>query len=526
MHHSKKARLQFTTTLQKIFFVVLAACVLLLLVTHSINNKKTFTSAEVYFADASPSGMKIIPASCPSNPGDDDAPYGCSGDIPLCPDGTPAPYFDSGSGPVPNLNMCPAPTDPPCSLILDFFGLCPTSYALAISQIVLSPGEGVTVHPGDTITYRLYFRNTGSGAQTNMSINNGIPDNTHYEWQGGGTDTNSNGQQGGGIWWLNYVLPAAGNSGDSGYVDFSMTVNAGAPDGQICNSGEIHSDQVASIYSNTVCNPLAASDVPVVPDIYPWGPWGPGLNGEPNFNDTQGITFGFTAASHNSTFPSAFPNVFIIDGSVFSVENVGPTLSLYDVASNSYYASMNAYVGTLSAGSHTIRVCVDKDSSLTGVIDENDEGNNCSPTIPFQVDPNPYQPSTCPYAGQVCYSAPNICNETNTGVYGSDPSCPCSATTPPDTMCNPPIVVNTWNVRPTLVRAGDLVYVEWDVSNAAGCSVVSTKGDNWSGLSGSKSTSVFVQTIFTLHCSALPNVVPDSVTQSVTVNIIPGFIEK
>jgi len=44
-----------------------------------------FRSVEVKFTDASHSGLSIVPASCPSNPGDGDAPYGCSGGSPLPP---------------------------------------------------------------------------------------------------------------------------------------------------------------------------------------------------------------------------------------------------------------------------------------------------------------------------------------------------------------------------------------------------------------------------------------------------------
>jgi hypothetical protein len=51
-------------------------------------------SPEVHFTDASPDGLSIVPASCPSDPYDADSPYGCSGSDPLCPDGSLAPNSD------------------------------------------------------------------------------------------------------------------------------------------------------------------------------------------------------------------------------------------------------------------------------------------------------------------------------------------------------------------------------------------------------------------------------------------------
>jgi uncharacterized repeat protein (TIGR01451 family) len=98
----------------------------------------------------------------------------------------------------------------------------PPSFNLSISKTELSPGAGLTVHRGDTIKYRMFFRNTGNGAQTKMTIIDVIPANTTFVWQGGGTDINSGGVQNGLVWWQQTNLSAAGNAGDSGYVDFNV----------------------------------------------------------------------------------------------------------------------------------------------------------------------------------------------------------------------------------------------------------------------------------------------------------------
>lgn len=56
----------------------------------------------------------------------------------------------------------------------------------------------------------------------------------------------------------------------------------------------------------------------------------------------------------------------------------------------------------------------------------------------YAPPPPPPPPATCPVEGQVCTSAANACGMTNTGTYGSNPICPCSATPPADSLCPVP----------------------------------------------------------------------------------------
>ncbi len=74
-------------------FVVSGVLVFILVVAlGSTSLHQPFRSSEVAFTDSSAHGMQIVPASCPSNPFDANAPYGCSGGTPLCADGvSPAP---------------------------------------------------------------------------------------------------------------------------------------------------------------------------------------------------------------------------------------------------------------------------------------------------------------------------------------------------------------------------------------------------------------------------------------------------
>lgn len=97
---------------QLIVAIILAACAILLAsaFTHA---PKPFSSVEVKFTDAAANGLAIVPASCPSNPGDSDSPFGCDGSTPLCPDGSDAPGGNvancpgGGGGGTPGGGGCP-----------------------------------------------------------------------------------------------------------------------------------------------------------------------------------------------------------------------------------------------------------------------------------------------------------------------------------------------------------------------------------------------------------------------------------
>lgn len=96
----------------------------------------------------------------------------------------------------------------------------------------------------------------------------------------------------------------------------------------------------------------------------------------------------------------------------------------------------------------------------------------------------------------------------------------------------------TWNVRPTLVRSGDLVRVTWAAENVQSCTISGTNSDSWSGLSSAAatcthsadgqscvSTPIFAQTIYTITCQGFAGASPSTVTRSTTVNIAPTFID-
>jgi hypothetical protein len=91
----------------------------------------------------------------------------------------------------------------------------------------------------------------------------------------------------------------------------------------------------------------------------------------------------------------------------------------------------------------------------------------------------------------------------------------------------PPPAISDWRILPTLVPRNSTVRVVWNGQYAASCTVTGTNGDSWSGTSGDHTSGpIPAQTIYTISCQGLAGSTPASVTSSITVNIVPEFIER
>jgi len=281
----------------------------------------SFVSAEVKFADASKSGLHIMPASCDSVPHWQDEcsmPPSCV--ISVTPNsydaGTPPSYvtvqwaapqpsfandsavaymnntitgiggvFASGTlnvaaptasmtytfngayldvnGTVLDQFTCSAP------VTVNYVSGPPPTYTLYINQVELYRNTNDPVYPGDRITYRMYVSNTGT--QNWVNIRDQIPTGTTLIWQGGGTycdslGDNCNSQSSAGytgeLWWQQQLAP----SGTQLYVDFTVEVNANATNGSsICNTGRVYSGEISvanAVTSNEICNTVAVCTNP------------------------------------------------------------------------------------------------------------------------------------------------------------------------------------------------------------------------------------------------------------------------
>src|SRR3989344_5751588 len=326
MHHKQKFHLTWRH-LQRGHLLFALGMGAALILAFSASAREPFSSAEVKFSDASPSGLAIMPASCPSDPhweGECNV-TGCT--LSVSPStinagetstltlswftGAPPNYpYDSqiayiagsitGIGAVypsgtlaiaaPQLSITyeysGAYYDSSGNVLDNFYCAAPLTvnnppfYSLYVNQVELYRSPNSPVSPGDLISYRIYMRNTGA-YQGDFTVLDHVPDGTHITWQGAGT-TNSVGAPNscaspdpvgqcvysgtGGprdIWWIQ----TPNNDGFSGYVEFQVQVDATS--GQICNTPYYRSEQFynggAGDPANTICNPVAAPPPPPPP---------------------------------------------------------------------------------------------------------------------------------------------------------------------------------------------------------------------------------------------------------------------
>lgn len=116
----------------------------------------------------------------------------------------------------------------------------------------------------------------------------------------------------------------------------------------------------------------------------------------------------------------------------------------------------------------------------------------------------------------------NQCNNQSTVCsYG----CTTGACLPP-----PPVTIQAFLARPSLVRREQPATIAWEVIHAQSCTITSSNGDSWNGLSGKYSSSgITSQTIFTLSCIPLVGAKnsdgSDYIWQDLfqTVNVTPQF---
>jgi hypothetical protein len=82
--------------------------------------------------------------------------------------------------------------------------------------------------------------------------------------------------------------------------------------------------------------------------------------------------------------------------------------------------------------------------------------------------------------------------------------------------------------RPSLIPFGRNIKVYWDIAYVQSCTVTGTDGDSWtgltSGLTGTTSSAIKQQTVYTLSCLQDDGVT--HFTQTATVNVAPTYQER
>ena len=162
----------------------------------------------------------------------------------------------------------------------------------------------------------------------------------------------------------------------------------------------------------------------------------------------------------------------------------------------------------------------------------------------YQGGQSSYSPVQTSYAPGTCWDGSQ---PSPTGVC---PACP-AGFTKSGLQCTPPTspsfvgfmttqgfsASGHLEVRPSLVRSGDLSRVYWNVSNVRDCTVRGSNGDGvlgsgtgqWnmlgSGASGVVTSAIGSRTDYTLFCHSLVGATPSTITETRTVNVIPRWFE-
>lgn len=91
-------------------------------------------------------------------------------------------------------------------------------------------------------------------------------------------------------------------------------------------------------------------------------------------------------------------------------------------------------------------------------------------------------------------------------------------------------LIESFEVKPGLVRAGDTVQVHWSASNASSCAVSGDNGDAWdsesSGSGGMTSSPIQTRTVYSIRCAGLPGSNPSVAEDQATVIVVPSFHEN
>lgn len=146
----------------------------------------------------------------------------------------------------------------------------PKNPHIEITKAAVSPAANSNVKPGDTITYKITYRNTGEGAATNVLVADRISNDTAFVSSTTPTGaTVTKGQASHGTLTSGFYVDAhiaKLNPGASGSYNITVKVNNLTKNQQFCNAALIDADGQTAVYSNKVChNVVITPNKPVTP---------------------------------------------------------------------------------------------------------------------------------------------------------------------------------------------------------------------------------------------------------------------
>ncbi|MDR3570930.1 MAG: hypothetical protein P4L81_01885 [Candidatus Pacebacteria bacterium] len=468
--------------------------------------------------------MQIMPASCPSNPFDTDAPNGCSGSTPLCPDGTGAPNND--------LTQCSCGQG--------------NTWACVYCSVSISPNPASYAYSGTpvTISWSTSGAGTSNTPRTQAYINNiGYVDyqGTTYVAAHAATDYSCysfNSGKGTGPWYsaVSYV---------NAPPTPSVSITAGTQQLQLGQSTTITGTFAAG--SGDVSEETTFNEVPPSGSEFSI----PRYSYDPNsgtYGNSSSISYPFTP----TTVGSYVFKPYIITAYYAGWSAYGQSITV-NVTPQTPACSFNASPSSVTQGqSSTLTWSCTNATSCTGT--NFSTANQTSGSV--QVSPSQtttYSGSctgtggTTPISQQVTVTCQQAwsCNggtiiQTNTDCSTTN----LSTCTAPQYCQNgsnqclyPAITVNQGlKVTPNIVQQKETTQVSWNVANAQSCTVVGSNNDGssqstdqsspgvWNATSGTKTSSaISTQTTYTLSCKAYPGN-PD-LLQTQAVDIAPAYHE-
>ncbi|MFN2632303.1 MAG: CARDB domain-containing protein, partial [Thermoanaerobaculia bacterium] len=244
----------------------------------------------------------------------------------------------------------------------------------ATPTLTISKSAPASVISGQTLTYTLTYRNSGSGGASGVVIQDAIPAGTTFVSASGG------GNAAGGVvtWTLGTV-----NAGGTGTVSFTVTVTATS--GSVNNSNySIQASGIPAVAGSPIATAVTVSGGGGLPNLTPIVPSGwsdrivvaktPGTTTDsPTLASTDTLYVNWAVGNNGTAATSVrFFVELYVDGILRSNWYSDPPLLAPD-ANFSYYVFVKDFsIGALPAGTHTLRIKGDS----TGVISESNESDN------------------------------------------------------------------------------------------------------------------------------------------------------
>jgi uncharacterized repeat protein (TIGR01451 family) len=248
----------------------------------------------------------------------------------------------------------------------------------SIPNLTISKSAPATISSGQNLTYTISYGNNGSAGATGVSIRDTIPSGaTFVSATGGGTAAS------GVVTWNIGAL----NAGATGTVSFTVTVTAAS--GAVTNSNfSIQATGVPAVAGNPIATSVTAGGGGL-PNLTPYQPTGwsdkvvvartAGGTTDTALTASDTLYVSWAVINNGTAATSArFFTELYVDGILRSNWYTDPPLLAPDTQFSYYVFVRDFSLGSLPAGTHTLRIKAD---SAGGIPETNESDNEYTKTI-------------------------------------------------------------------------------------------------------------------------------------------------